>query len=409
MSAITACRSCGGKELPSVLSLGAMPLANGLVTPEGAPATDARFPLELVFCTGCSLLQITETVPPEELFRDYRYFSSFSDTMVAHARSIATRMATASKLGPNSLAAEIASNDGYLLKAYVDLGIAVLGIEPARNIAKVAEERGVRTISEFFGRELAARLVAEGKRADVLHANNVMAHVPDINGVVAGIATFLAADGIFVTESPHVVPMIDHVEFDTTYHEHLFYYSLTAQQALYRRHGLEIVDVEKLPIHGGSIRTFVQHASVAQPTAAVPALLAEEAAWGVSSLAAYRGFAEKVARLKTALTALLHEKRKEGKRIAAYGAAAKGTTLLNHFGLGADVIDFVVDRSSHKQGRLVPGVRIPILPPEELLTRAPDFCLLLTWNFADEILAQQQAYRDAGGKFIVPIPEVKIV
>jgi SAM-dependent methyltransferase len=409
VSALTACRSCGGTELPLVLSLGAMPLANALVSPEGAPASDPRYPLELVLCTGCSLLQITETVPPEELFRDYRYFSSFSDTMVEHARAIATRVAASCKLGPESLAAEIASNDGYLLKAYVDLGIPVLGIEPARNVAKVAEERGVRTISEFFGRELAARLVAEGKRADVLHANNVMAHVPDINGVVAGIATFLAPGGTFITESPHVVPMIDHVEFDTTYHEHLFYYSLTAQLALYARHGLEIVDVEKLPIHGGSLRTYVKHAGVSAPTPAVAALLAEEAAWGVASLTAYRGFAEKVGRLKTNLTKLVRDLRKEGKRVAAYGAAAKGTTLLNHFGLGADDIDFVVDRSSHKQGRLVPGVRIPILAPEELARRAPDYCLLLTWNFADEILAQQQAYRAAGGRFIIPIPEVRVV
>jgi SAM-dependent methyltransferase len=409
MSAITACRSCGGTELPLVLSLGSMPLANALVSPEGSPAADLRYPLELVLCTGCSLLQITETVPPEELFRDYRYFSSFSDTMVKHARAIATRVAASCKLGPESLAAEIASNDGYLLKAYVDLGIPVLGIEPARNVAKVAEERGVRTISEFFGRELAARLVAEGKRADVLHANNVMAHVPDINGVVAGIATFLAPGGTFITESPHVVPMIDHVEFDTTYHEHLFYYSLTAQLALYARHGLAIVDVEKLPIHGGSLRTYVKHAGVSRPTPAVAALLAEEAAWGVASLAAYRGFAEKVGHLKANLTKLVRDLRKEGKRVAAYGAAAKGTTLLNHFGLGADDIEFVVDRSSHKQGRLVPGVRIPILAPEELASRAPDYCLLLTWNFADEILAQQQAYRAAGGRFIIPIPEVRVV
>lgn len=409
MSAITACRSCGASELAPVLDLGPMPLANALVSPEAAAVPDARFPLDLVFCKGCSLLQITETVPPEELFRDYRYFSSFSDTMVKHARAIATRMADSLELGPGSLAAEIASNDGYLLKGYVERGIPVLGIEPARNVAKVAEENGVRTVSEFFGKELATRLAAEGKRADVLHANNVMAHVPDINGVVAGVATFLAPDGVFVTESPHVVPMIDHVEFDTIYHEHLFYYSLTAQAALYRRHGLEIVDVEKLPIHGGSIRTYVKHAAAAKPTPAVAQLLAEEKAWGVDTVAAYRGFAESVGRLKSELTTLLHDLRKQGKRIAAYGAAAKGTTLLNYFGIDTSVIDFVVDRSTHKQGRLVPGVRLPIVAPEELTRRAPDHCLLLTWNFADEILAQQKPYRDAGGRFIVPIPAVRVV
>lgn len=392
-----------------VLSLGQMPLANALVRAEDAGTPDARFPLELVFCTGCSLLQITETVPPEILFRDYRYFSSFSETMVKHARAIATRLVTERKLGPNSLAAEIASNDGYLLKAYVDAGVPVLGIEPARNIAKVAEEKGVRTIAEFFGKELAERLAAEGKRADVLHANNVMAHVPDINGVVAGIKAFLADTGVFVTESPHVVPMIDHVEFDTIYHEHLFYYSLTAQKALYERHGLAIVDVEKLPIHGGSIRTFVQHAGAAKPSAAVEKLLEEEAKWGVASVAAYRSFADRVASLKTTLTSMLADLKKQGKTVAAYGAAAKGTTLLNHFGIGKDVLDFVVDRSTEKQGRLVPGVRLPILAPEALLEKKPDYVLLLTWNFADEILAQQKPYRDGGGKFIVPIPEVKVV
>jgi len=409
MSTITACRSCGATDLPLVLSLGQMPLANALVRPEDEPKDDPRFPLDIVFCKSCTLLQITETVSPELLFRDYRYFSSFSDTMVKHARGIASRMTDDLGLGPKSLAAEIASNDGYLLAGYVERGVPVLGIEPARNIAKVAEEKGVRTISEFFGRELAGRLAAEGKRADVLHANNVMAHVPDINGVVAGVATFLAPNGVFVTESPHVLPMIDHLEFDTTYHEHLFYYSLTAQKALYERHGLAIVDVEKLPIHGGSIRTFVKHAASAAPKPSVQALLDEEAAWGVASLGAYRTFAERVGRLKSELTTKLAELKSQGKTIAGYGAAAKGTTLLNHFGIGKDAIDFVVDRSTEKQGRLIPGVRLPILAPEALLERKPDYTLLLTWNFADEILAQQKAYRDAGGKFIVPIPELRIV
>ncbi|MBS2018473.1 MAG: class I SAM-dependent methyltransferase [Deltaproteobacteria bacterium] len=406
---MTACRSCGAKELVPVLSLGAMPLANALVPPERAGEEDPRFPLDLVFCAGCTLLQITETVSPEILFRDYRYFSSFSDTMVRHARAIAGRMASSLGLGPKSLAAEIASNDGYLLRGYVDLGIPVLGIEPARNVAKLAQEKGVDTLVDFFGQEVGQRLAAEGRRADVLHANNVMAHVPDINGVVAGIASFLAPKGVFVTESPHVVPMIDHVEFDTIYHEHLFYYSLTAQAALYRRHGLEISDVEKLPIHGGSIRTFVMHADAAKPTDAVKRLLDEEAAWGVATIDAYRTFGERVGRLGAELRARLSELKKAGKSIAAYGAAAKGTTLLNHFGIGRNEIDFVVDRSTEKQGRLVPGVRLPILPPEALVEKKPDYTLLLTWNFADEILAQQKAYRDGGGKFIIPIPEVRIV
>ncbi len=402
-----------------VLSLGETPLANSLplIQPEGSAAKNApepRYPLELVFCEGCTLLQITETVPPEILFRDYRYFSSFSDTMLRHAKGIADRMATELALGKNSLAAEIASNDGYLLKNYVARGIPVLGIEPALNVATVAEENGVRTVADFFGRDLAAKLAREGKRADVLHANNVMAHVPDINGVVAGVAAFLAEDGVFVTESPYAKQMLDHTEFDTIYHEHLFYYSLTSQAALFERHGLYIADVEELPIHGGSLRTFVRQQSTrgkrsGAQSARVSELLAREEAWGVRKLAAYLPFRDRVAALKKNLTDLVKKLKAEGKSLAAYGAAAKGSTLLNTFGIGRESLDFVVDRSVHKQGRTMPGLKIPILPAEALLERKPDYTLLLTWNFADEILSQQKGYSDAGGKWIIPVPEVKII
>jgi hypothetical protein len=408
MSAITQCRSCGDSRLSMVLSLGTTPLANSLPLISAGDAPEARYPLELVFCESCTLLQITETVPPEILFRDYRYFSSFSDTMLRHAKDIADRMSTDLSLGKNSLAAEIASNDGYLLKNYVARGVPVLGIEPALNIAKVAEENGVRTVADFFGRELAQKLAAEGKRADVLHANNVMAHVPDINGVVAGVAAFLAPHGVFVTESPYAKQMLDHTEFDTIYHEHLFYYSLTAQSALFERHGLHITDVEELPIHGGSIRTFVKHKGSGAPSARVKELLAREEAWGVRKLEAYMPFRDRVASLKKNLTELLAKLKSEGKTIAAYGAAAKGSTLINTFGIGRETLDFVAERSTHKHGRTMPGLKIPIVPAEALLERRPDYTLLLTWNFAEEILNQQKAYRDAGGKFIVPIPEVTI-
>ena len=408
MSAITSCRSCGDPRLSMVLSLGTTPLANSLplIQPEGAATKhepEPRYPLELVFCEGCTLLQITETVPPEILFRDYRYFSSFSDTMLRHAKDIADRMVTELSLDKTSLAAEIASNDGYLLKNYV-----ARGIEPARNIAKVAEENGVRTIADFFGKDLATRLASEGTRANVLHANNVMAHVPDINGVVAGVAAFLAPDGVFVTESPYAKQMVDHTEFDTIYHEHLFYYSLTAQSALFERHGLFVADVLELPIHGGSIRTFVKQKGAGAPTARVTELLAREQAWGVRKLAAYLPFRDRVAALKKSLTELIAKLKADGKTIAAYGAAAKGSTLLNTFGIGRESLDFVADRSVHKHGRTMPGLEIPIVPAEALLERRPDYTLLLTWNFADEILAQQKAYRERGGKFIVPIPEVTI-
>lgn len=410
MSRITACRACAGTTLTRVLDLGETPLANALVEASRRGEPEPRYPLELVLCGTCALLQITETVPPEILFRDYRYFSSFSDTMLKHARAITERLVRDRQLGATSLAAEIASNDGYLLKNYVEMGVPVLGIEPARNVAKVAEERGVRTLAEFFGRELGAELAAKGQRADVLHANNVMAHVPDIRGVLGGVHAFLKDTGVFVMESPYVEPMLAHCEFDTIYHEHLFYWSLTALRAAAASEGLEIVDVEHLAIHGGSVRVSMMRKgpACAPVSEAVTKLLAEEEAWGVRTPSAYAPFADRVGRLKKELVALLGKLKAEGKTIAAYGAAAKGSTLVNHFGIGADVIDFVADRSTHKQGRFMPGVGIPIVAPEALLEKKPDYCLLLTWNFAEEILAQQAAYRQAGGKFIVPVPEVTI-
>lgn len=408
MTTIRACRACDGERLALVLSLGETPLANSLVETARRGEPEPRYPLDLVLCESCALLQITETVPPEVMFRDYRYFSSFSDTMLKHAKAIADRLVKERGLGPSSLAAEIASNDGYLLKNYVASGVPVLGIEPARNVAAVAEENGVRTVAEFFGEELGAQLAARGERADVLHANNVMAHVPDIRGVLAGAEAFLKNDGVMVLETPYVKPMLDHCEFDTIYHEHLFYWSITALRAVAQRVGLDVVDVEHIAIHGGSVRVFLQRKGTKEPSAAVTSLLAEEQAWGVTRPEAYRAFATRVGRLREELVAFLRRAKAEGKSVAAYGAAAKGSTLLNHFGIGSDVIDFVADRSTYKQGRLMPGVGIPIVPPEQLLERRPDYCLLLTWNFAEEILAQQSAYRAAGGKFIVPVPEVSV-
>jgi SAM-dependent methyltransferase len=404
------CRSCGAGELELILDLGATPLANSLVraSDEGA---EPRYPLDLVFCPSCTLVQITETVPPEVLFRDYLYFSSFSDTMLTHARDLTGRLTAQRRLGPASLAVEIASNDGYLLQYYKQAGIGVLGIEPARNIAKVAiEQRGIPTVSEFFGAELATELADQGKRADVLHANNVLAHVADLNGFVAGIQTILKPEGVAVLEFPYLGNMIDHCEFDTIYHEHLCYYSLTAVKHLFERHFLKLVDVERLPIHGGSLLLQVARRDAAQaPSPAVAALLAEEQQRGMKTIGFYRDFAGRVLALKDKLRTVLAELKAKGKRIAAYGAAAKGSTLLNTFDIGTETLDFVVDRSTYKQGRLMPGVRLPILAPEALAERMPDYTLLLTWNFADEILRQQAEYRARGGKFIVPIPDVTVV
>jgi len=405
------CRSCGGNRLSSILNLGETPLANSLLTTEQLDRAEARFPLDLTLCRDCALVQITESVSPEKLFREYLYFSSFSDTMLQHAQSLVQKLIPRLGLGPDSLAAEIASNDGYLLQYYCRENIPVLGIEPAVNIAQVAVANGIPTISEFFGLEIAQQLAAEGRRADVIHANNVLAHVPDLNGVVAGFAAFLKEGGSVFSESPYVKDMVDHLEFDTIYHEHLCYYSLTALNHLFARHGLRIYDVERLAIHGGSLRIYACHDAVpGMPRSAdFLRLLDEEAAWGVGDAPFYADFGARVAALRESLLTLLRRIKGEGGSIAAYGASAKGSTLLNYFGIGSDTLDFLVDRSTHKQGLYAPGTHLPILPTEALLERQPDYVLLLTWNFADEILAQQAAYRARGGKFIVPIPEVRVV
>ena len=342
------------------------------------------------------------------MFRDYAYFSSFSDTMVQHAKRIADRLTDAEHLGTGSLVVEVASNDGYLLQWYKQAGVPVLGIEPARNIARVAEsEKGIRTVTEFFGRDLAKQLANNGELADVIHANNVLAHVPDLNGVVAGFKTLLKPNGVVVVEAPYLKELIDHVEFDTIYHEHFSYFSLTALDRLFRRHSLEIIEVERLPIHGGSLRIFARHAGARPVGESVQNLLAEESSW-VDSESSYRDFGLRVEALRHELAGLLASLKADGKRIAVYGASAKGSTLLNYFGIGSDTLDYVVDRSTVKQGHYTPGTRLKIHDPEKLLSDRPDYCLLLTWNFADEILAQQQQYRDNGGKFIIPIPNVRV-
>jgi SAM-dependent methyltransferase len=401
------CRSCGSRRLDLVLSLGETPLANALLTEEQLTQPEARYPLDLAFCPDCSLVQITETVPPEQLFSHYLYFSSFSDTMLRHAERIALRLLESRHLGPDSLVIELASNDGYLLQFYRQAGVPVLGIEPAANIAEAARERGIPTLTKFFGKGVATELHRAGTLADVVHANNVLAHVSDLNGFVAGIATVLKPDGVAVIEVPHVKTMLEALEFDTIYHEHLCYFSLIALQALFSRHGLTVVDVERLPIHGGSLQLFLE--STGTPSAAVCTLLDEERAMGLDRLAFYKDFGSRVEALRTELRELLSGLKRDGKRLAAYGASAKGSTLLNYCGIGRETIDFVVDRSTVKQGLYTPGTHLPILAPEAVEQHRPDYLLLLVWNLADEILEQQRAYRERGGRFIVPVPAPRVI
>jgi C-methyltransferase-like protein/putative zinc binding protein/methyltransferase family protein len=406
---LRACRSCGDEALEPVLSLGNLPLANAFVSPESRDVPDERFPLDLVFCRSCSLLQLADTVPPDRLFTEYPYFSSQSQTFVDHAADLVGRVVEDLGLGDGDLAMEIASNDGYLLQHYRSAGISVLGVDPARNVAKEAERRGVRTIPEFFDVELAERLRAEGIRPKVIHANNVLAHVPDIRQFVAGVSLLISDDGVVIIETPYVRDLVEKLEFDTIYHEHVFYYSLASLRTLLEASSLNIVDVERVPVHGGSLRVFASKNGSGTLSPRVGELERQEKELGLDSVGYYSSFSDRVDDARREISDFLRGLQDQGSRLAAYGAAAKGTMLLNSLSLDAGAVEYVVDSTPYKQGRLVPGVRVPIEPPDHLSEDPPDYVVLLAWNFAREIIDREAGYVEQGGRFIVPLPSPYVV
>jgi len=404
-----ACLGCAAALGDPFLDLGSQPLANALVRPEDTARPEPLFPLAVAYCARCHLVQLTETAPPEALFGEYLYFSSYSDHFLAHARAMAEALVTRFTLGSRHRVLEIASNDGYLLQFLQARGVPVLGVEPARNVAEVAQARGIPTLARFFGADAVEEITRDFGPADVIIGNNVLAHVPGINAFLEAVAACLAPRGAGVFEFPYVGELLARTAFDTIYHEHVFYYSLSAVAGLAARAGLEVFDVERQPIHGGSLRVFLQHIGARPVEPAVARMHGEEATAGLTSGARYAGFSRNVDTLRHDLVALLSRLQGEGKRLAAYGAPAKGTVLLNACGIGTDLVSFTVDRSPHKQGRLVPGVRLPIRAPEALLEEMPDFTLLLPWNIADEIVEQQSAYLRKGGAFILPVPKPRVI
>jgi SAM-dependent methyltransferase len=402
------CRLCGAPLRVTFADLGMSPVANEYV--KGPNDAERIYPLHAYVCESCLMVQLGTVVDQEIVFSpEYAYFSSYSDSWVEHARRYVEMMVERFGYGGGSKVIEVASNDGYLLQFFVQRGIPVLGIEPTASTAAAAEERGVASRVEFFTSDLAARLVDEGNAADLVIGNNVLAHVPPVHDFVEGLRLVLRPGGVVTMEFPHVLRLIEGREFDTIYHEHYSYWSLLVVERLFCEHALELFDVEELPTHGGSLRIFARHAGEGSTGDAVGAVLEEERAAGLDRIETYEAFGESVRATKRDLLEFLIQAKRDGKSIAAYGAAAKGTTLLNYCGVRSDFVDYVVDRNPHKQGKYLPGVRLPIHAPERLAETRPDYLLILPWNIAAEITEQMAHVLEWGTRFVVPIPRARVL
>ena len=404
------CRSCSAALCHTFVDLGMSPLANSYLKAEQLNQIEPFYPLHAYVCAECFLVQLESFTKPEEIFSDYAYFSSYSDSWVEHARSYADSVIGRFGLNGKSSVVEIASNDGYLLQFFLQRGIAVLGIEPAANVAQAALEKGIPTVVRFFDVNCARELAAHGKQADLIVGNNVLAHVPDLNGFVRGMKTLLREQGVITLEFPHLMRLMEEHQFDTIYHEHFSYFSLLSARPLFERHGLKVFDVEELSTHGGSLRIYIAHQDdLSKPMSArVENLLAQEERAGLNRVERYLAFGAEVLATKRAFLEFLIAAKSEGKSIAGYGAPAKGNTLLNYCGIGTDLIDYTVDRSPHKQGHFLPGTHIPIYAPERIRETKPNYLLILPWNLKGEIMEQMKYVREWDADFVVPIPEVKL-
>lgn len=403
------CRACGARLQRTFVDLGMTPLANAYVAAEALLDPEPFYPLHVFVCDECLLVQLPAMESPERIFGDYAYFSSYSDSWLDHAERYVHDVSERFGIDERSLVVEVASNDGYLLQYFTALGVPVLGIEPAANVARAAEEKGIRTVVRFLGEETASELAGEGVSADLLIGNNVLAHVPDLNDFVRGLARLLAPSGLLTMEFPHLLRLIDENQFDTIYHEHFSYFSLLVVEQVFARHGLKLVDVEELSTHGGSLRVYIRHADAAvEETGRLAELRTRELQAGLDRLETYEHFAHRVRDAKLAILDFILTAKRNGKSIVGYGAAAKGNTLLSYCGIGPDLVDYVVDRSPYKQGLYLPGTHIPILAPEAVLKTRPDYVLILPWNLKDEIMEQMAHVRSFGCRFVVWIPEVHV-